>query len=89
MNTPTLLCTSLTHVLHILMKREEMDLLKLCIEGAFVIQGGDITDERGNFREIFHSGKLSKELQLTQIHQVSEQNSFLYISCLCLGKCIL
>ena len=50
-----------------------MDLHTLCIQGAFVIEGIDFADERGSFRELFHSGKVWKDLQLklTQVQQVS------------------
>ena len=47
-----------------------MDLRELCIEGAFCITGNHFEDERGSFREIFHSRKFCKDLQLNQIQQV-------------------
>ncbi len=53
-----------------------MELQSLCVEGAFVIQGIAFEDERGHFQEIFHSGKLPKELPLSRIQQVSTPQSF-------------
>ena len=56
-----------------------MDLRTLCIQGAFVIEGIDFEDERGSFRELFHIGKIWKDLQLqlTQVQQVSSLDYFL------------
>ena len=53
-----------------------MELQSLCVEGAFVIQGVAFEDERGYFQEIFHCGKLPKDLALSKIQQVSAISSF-------------
>lgn len=52
-----------------------MDVHTLCVEGAFVIEGIDFVDDRGNFRELFHSGKRWKDLRLTQMQQINVSSS--------------
>lgn len=52
-----------------------MEIHALCVEGAFVIQGIAFEDERGSFREIFHSRKLPKELPLSRLQQISVSSS--------------
>lgn len=66
-----------------------MDLHTLCVQGAFVIEGSDFTDERGSFRELFLCGKLWKDLPLTHVQQVSTLDYFFHELCPHIGKCII